>query len=279
MNKLFKKKKPVVKIGDLNNKNLIQFVSDIHLEFYKKKDIDLNKWLIPSAPYLAILGDLGYPSQLIFKEFLKKVSEIYTAVFFVSGNHEYYDPTKKNMDEIDTMIEEIVGSFDNVYYLNNKEYEINHNYVILGTTLWSEIPEDYTKLVSSLIGDYNYIYINNKNVTPYEINNIYRQNVLWLENKLEEYKNKNIIILSHHLPSYSLVHKKFKGSPINCAFASKLDYLIMKYDNIKYWLCGHTHSYVRNIVNSCSCITNPYGYNEDHQIENAEFSKQKLIIM
>ena len=41
----------------------IQLISDLHLEFYNEI-IDSNvikKILIPSAPYLAICGDLCYP--------------------------------------------------------------------------------------------------------------------------------------------------------------------------------------------------------------------------
>jgi hypothetical protein len=60
----------------------IQVTSDLHLEMYHNT-INYTKWLTPSAPYLAIVGDLGYPSNPNFKEFLHQTSKVYDQVFFV----------------------------------------------------------------------------------------------------------------------------------------------------------------------------------------------------
>lgn len=61
-----------------------QLISDIHLEFGACKQI--KKY----AYYLIIAGDLGYPEHKLFKEFLLNVSKTFNTVFYVSGNHKYY---------------------------------------------------------------------------------------------------------------------------------------------------------------------------------------------
>ena len=280
-----KKKGKTTNLSAINNIGLIQFTSDLHLEFYKE-DMDIKTWLIPSAPYLAILGDLGYPYHKNFMEFLSQVSKIYKKVFFVPGNHEYYqyDVQKaQTIEEINLKIKKICSSFDNVFMLNNNEYILD-NYIILGTTLWSKIPEEYEEMIKYNINDYNDIYYNLNNekrlITTQFINAEYIKNLNWLENTIEKYKDKKkIIIMTHHLPSLKLIHKKYDSCPVNCAFASDLDYLIEKYVNIKYWLCGHTHSHVKATINNCLCIANPFGYNEKNEVENKAYDKQKIIIL
>lgn len=61
----------------------IQICSDLHLEFYEK--IQVPELIVPSAPYLALLGDIGLPIKENYEEFLLKQSELYEEVFIVAG--------------------------------------------------------------------------------------------------------------------------------------------------------------------------------------------------
>lgn len=260
----------------------IQFTSDIHLEYYND-NINYKTWLEPCAPYLAILGDLGYPSMNNFKKFFDQVSKLYKKVLYVSGNHCYYQCKNRQiqtLEDVDINIKAICDSYSNVYFLDNKEHFITDDIVILGTTLWSYIPAHKEEVLRYYINDYVYIYTTIDNVmmkiTPTNTINAHIDNVIWLSKKLEEYKDKKIIILSHHLPSFKLIHKDYEGNEMNSAFATDLDYLMIKYDNIKYWLCGHTHKNVYAKINQCECMTNPSGYKSDH---NMEYNKKKVITL
>ena len=66
-----------------------QLISDIHLEFGAIKKIS------KCADYLILAGDIGYPDQKLFKDFLSNTSKIFNKVFYVAGNHEYYQNWKK----------------------------------------------------------------------------------------------------------------------------------------------------------------------------------------
>ncbi len=65
----------------------IQYISDIHLEFFKV----LPKQIVrPVADILCLAGDIGYPFSSLYRDFLKQVSRDFKKVFLIAGNHEYY---------------------------------------------------------------------------------------------------------------------------------------------------------------------------------------------
>jgi ankyrin repeat protein len=79
----------LLKFDSLPKENFsIQVASDIHLEFYQEGK-DLSQLIIPSAPYLALLGDIGLPiKRQNYKQFLLDMSEKFEIVFVLAGNHE-----------------------------------------------------------------------------------------------------------------------------------------------------------------------------------------------
>ena len=81
----------ILKCDDTNCSD-IQIVSDLHLEFLagRRKDGDLDELITPTAPILALLGDIGSPLQPIYRDFLLMQAQRFKAVLVLSGNHEYY---------------------------------------------------------------------------------------------------------------------------------------------------------------------------------------------
>ena len=72
----------------------MQYVSDIHLEMHDKYNegvITPSMFLKPSAPYLALCGDIGIPELKAYDVFLGWCSNNYEKVFLIAGNHEYYN--------------------------------------------------------------------------------------------------------------------------------------------------------------------------------------------
>lgn len=190
-------------------------------------------------------------------------------MFIVAGNHEYYQTTNikpLTINDTDKLIETICSKFNNVHFLNNSHYELNNEYVILGTTLWSHIPESSYRNAKNTMNDFRQIYYFDdktkfvENIKPQHVSSLYEKNKEWLENKLKEYENKKIIVVTHHLPSFKMINKQYINDPVTCCFASHLDHLINSNKNIKYWLCGHTHDNIDINLNLCRCVVNPFGY-------------------
>jgi Icc-related predicted phosphoesterase len=94
-------------------------------------------------------------------------------------------------------------------------------------------------------------------------NELFLKNVNFLTNEIKN--NNNIICLTHHLPSAELIHEKYKNYP-NFMFANDLNYLIK--DNIKLWMCGHSHTCNTKIINNVICTLNPFGYPHENSDES-----------
>lgn len=241
-------------------KILIQYVSDIHLEFVKPKKNFFENYIKPCAPYLAVVGDLGYPHLSHWELFLAQASKTFIKVFFVPGNHEYYSKFK-TMSQIEQFMKTSCLKWPNVFYLNNDLHQLNCNTLILGTTLWSDI--SMNRLIDDHINDFNKIQIEpSQTLTRKEYQNLHLESIKWLKSTLQLYPTQNIIVLTHHLPSFQMIAPKYQNdyNNINCAFASNLDYIMEEHSNIHFWLCGHTHTIMKAQINHCTCLTNPHGY-------------------
>ncbi len=212
-----------------NSKHLfsLQYISDIHLE--KHSSFPLIK---PKSNYLALLGDIGHPRKSLYNDFLKYCSINWNKVFLISGNHEHYGSGMST----DTDINNIVFKYNNVYYLNNSTFILD-NYLILGTTLW------YKPLG------------NERNFK--EIDKKHDNSLTFLRNNLNS--SKNIIVLSHYLPSYKLIVPKYHTAfykPLQYRYATDLEYMIKP--PIKAWLCGHSHSQINMNINRVYCGINTF---------------------
>lgn len=258
----------------------IQYLSDIHLEFYNESHVDTSYFFIPKQnakndTYLVLAGDIGYPSHQNYKNFIADSSKFYNKVFIISGNHEYYD--NMNMDIVDALINSICSQFNNVYYLNNNEHLISENIVILGTTLWSKILPHEQPYIETCMNDYKHIKINDKVITTKYVNNLFLQNYTWLKNKVQEHQDKQIIIITHHSPSFRSIPQKYAKYEGNSAFSNNLDKFIMDNPHIKYWIFGHTHTSSTINIKGCLCYANPAGYLEDNGFENERFKLCSII--
>lgn len=208
----------------------LQYISDIHLEHRT-----IIPHIKPTTNYLALLGDIGHPNKPLYHDFIRYCSKNWSKVLLISGNHEY-EQKKYSMNDIDNMIMNITNKYNNVTYLNNKKSMID-NYLILGTTLWSN---------------------NTKTIPNHKINSLHKECLYWLKNNIKHHSNEKIIVLSHYLPSYQLVIPKYHNYNPKFQYASNLDYLIKP--PIKAWLCGHSHCQIEKYINGVYCGINTLGY-------------------
>jgi len=264
----------------------LQFVSDLHLEFYETDEYNFKDFVVPKSEIIALLGDIGNPRKELYERFLKDCSENFKLVLIISGNHEYYTTDfTVTMDKTDIAIQSLCNKYTNVKYLNNTKYiyEANNETIIfIGSTLWSKIIDSEKKLVKEVSGDLFNIFTKDKvYLTIEEINNLHDKNVSWLENELEVIKNSDkktkIIVLTHHLPSYRAIVPKYRAAKYNSMFASNLDNIIQKY-SIFAWLFGHTHSQINLKINNTLIKANPRGYIEyDGTCENKLYNRELIL--
>lgn len=249
-----------------------RILSDIHLEcFNKNKLINvtfeiLNLQKCDKVDYLILAGDITNYDQIDknFKYFLDNITSDefqpkYKKIFYILGNHEYYGVYNYNKtpEDIIEAYSNFLKNYENIVFLENQKYIINKNddcnINILGSTLWSKCDEEGYKMINDkfFISFENFLRKNQESVEFLE------NEISSLKNDKCESKNSKTVIITHHLPSYSTIDKKFINMN-GTAFANHLDYL---FDDINgLWIHGHSHEKCIKYVNNLKIVRNPLGY-------------------
>lgn len=239
----------------------MQYISDIHLEY---RNCMINLPIVSKNMVLA--GDIGNPFKYNYEEYLRKCSYDYENTFVISGNHEYWNGNF-NIQEIDYKIENIINKFDNVHFIKNKIIETDDAF-IMGCVLWSNI---YSSL-NSVTGDNINIKYKNKLIDTNQLNKLHVDDVAWLKQSINKIRNtdKNVIIVTHFLPTYKLKHDMYnnpKNSLIYDRYYTNLESLICK--PITNWIGGHSHCKLSINLNNVDLHINAFGYpNIKEYVEN-----------
>ena len=238
----------------------IQYLSDIHL--------DVNRWtkyrFAKKGNILMLPGDIGDPIKHEYHKFLEHQAYRFKAVYFVAGNHEYYSKNK-TICEINEYIKDLTKYINkktvknNLYFLNRDVSTINNDYVVLGCTLWTNIPKTYPNSFDNK----NILNDDFKLITNEQISDINKQDIEWLNEQIDYYKDKDrhVIIMTHHCPTKQLQANKYKTYMYPDKYYNSLDYLMKK--PVVAWLSGHSHC-IKNIrVNNVYCGIYAVGYNNE----------------
>lgn len=234
-------------------KRLIKTPAIAYQQFLLKQLYDFKPEKLESADYLIIAGDIGTDDNYlqILDDIKNRVKDKFKDVLVVKGNHDYWKKTSK-------------FTSDQSINLNNDKFEyVVDDYVFIGCTMWTHVPERYKYTVSYYMNDYRYI----PNFSVDKSNELFNEYKNWIETAVECYKNKKVIIITHHCPFKEMIPVRYddgRNVAINFAYTVKDDIFvdINKYNNIVLWCCGHTHVNFNNIINNIHCVRNPIGYGD-----------------
>jgi len=193
-------------------------------------------------------------------------------VVFVPGNHEYYG---FSIPKVDQRLKHLCKKYG-VEYLEKDLLEIPEwGVVILGTTLWSDIPHERTFDVLEAVNDYAAIL----GLSPQGVEEMFLENRRWLQGQIEFYQKHNpdyyIVVVTHHAPEMTqTISPRYIGEPENCAFASDCTDLMKGVD---YWIYGHTHYNNTFVIGNTIVTSNQRGYSSENVGEG--YSKDKVILL
>ncbi len=241
----------------INNSLTIQYMSDLHLEFYDADTIySILEHIKPQTNICVLAGDIGYPFDLTYEIFLCGMSTKFEHIFLIHGNHEYYqcgNNQGRTREEILHQTWNILNrnNLSNIHFLHNSYYDLGE-YRIIGSVLWSEIKDPrylsnrYDQVYDFSLNEMNRMHFINKNF----INEALYESIK---------DNKKVVMITHHVPSYQLNHESYadRAKYFQC-FSSHCDDLIT--DPVKVWIFGHTHMQIEKKVNGIMCVANPAGY-------------------
>jgi hypothetical protein len=277
-----------------------QYISDIHLETRHNVSTNLFKRILkPAAPYLALCGDIGYPGAPLYEPFLQYCSENFEHVFYVAGNHEFYNDIKaikylKNKPQIQSelpeqearrisvrcprytpevraqQIRELCAKYPNVHFMDKETFQIpNTNILVVGCTLWSKL--DINPAIIPSFNDFNRICeTKDAFLTPKTYDDWNEEHVKFLEQAIKRGTDaaaqKSIIVITHHCPTYDVISDKYlegDSDGANSFFANR-DLVSPFGKNVKAWFCGHTHGCKQISLDGTIVATNTLGYDGEY---------------
>jgi predicted phosphohydrolase len=249
---------------------LIQFASDLHLEFPENKEYLKRNPLQKKGEILILAGDI-VPFALLDKhdDFFCSIADNFETTYWIPGNHEYYKSDISNRSG--RLHEEIKN---NIFLVNN--ISIIHKHIkFIFSTLWSNIGFDKQWLIGNSLNDFHLIKQNGIRFTVESFNQLHQKSFEFIKNELEKDKMITTVLVTHHCPTFMNYPEIYKNSELNEAFAVELSDLI-ELSQPDYWIYGHTHFNTPAFkIGKTQLLTNQLGYVNEK--EHRDFKNESLI--
>ncbi|KAI1399067.1 hypothetical protein F4819DRAFT_488969 [Hypoxylon fuscum] len=182
-----------------------QIISDLHLETESSYNYPIKQ----SAPYLALLGDVGRVMNDDFFKFLERQLKKYWTVFFVLGSNEpvgtSWEIAKRKVRNFADRIERLrmtstIGKF---VFLDQARHDVNDSVTVLGCTLFSNVASD-----TFIVKTFDKMPINSSLVQHWTLRDhaeAHRSDLLWLNAQVDKISKaepqREIIVFTHHSPT------------------------------------------------------------------------------
>lgn len=263
----------------------LQILSDLHLESPSAYDVfDIE----PQAPYLALLGDIGYVKDEGFFHFLRKQLANFRIVFLVMGNHE---PYHSSWAEVKSKIKSFEESLAHQEFGENGEklgqfilldktrHDLSPTLSILGCTFFSQVSREQEDHVSFGLNDF--YHIGDWSVEAHR--EAHRADLDWLNHEIDTISRsepeRKVVVLTHYCPTTSdeVVNPSHQGSKISSGFMTDLSgEECWNRGVIKLWAFGHTHFNCdfRDAGNGIRVVSNQKGY---YFAQSTEFDGAKIV--
>jgi len=250
----------------------IQYASDLHLEFGENSKWLKENPLIPAADILVLAGDIGYLGDENYRThpFWDWASENFKQVIVVPGNHELY-----RFFDVNELYEGwSLEIRPNVKAYYNTVIPLEAGTELIASTLWAHIPPTEECLTERCVSDFKRIRNGKYCLSARRFNEEHSKCRSFIERSVRESNAKNLVVLTHHVPSFLLMADEFKGSPINGAFTVELGNFIAD-SRINYWIYGHSHRNINKVIGNTQCVSNQLGY--VFQNEHCTFKRDAII--
>jgi hypothetical protein len=253
---------------------LIQYASDLHLNDFPSTT-PFSEFVKPAAPILILAGDICHADDPLYETFLRWCSRNWKTILVIAGNHEYFcTVVPRNIASIDREIEAICQRLPNVIYLQGGGSVVIDGVRFVGATLWANVPKDVWRHVNGVKGDYRVTFTNDRVSTAEDTSFIHLKHRERLIHQLMT-TEQPIVMITHHLPSFSLVSPEYRGTATVSTYASNCEDLIA--DPVLLWICGHAHRSGLWRINNVPCAMNTRGYASQVEEGITNYSPSKVF--
>jgi len=249
-------------------------------------------WYPPELPddkdtILIIAGDLwvGYRFLNVGDySWISKVAARFKQVLVVLGNHDYW----KDIDIVNggrKMNEDLQDMcLFNVKVLDCDTFEAEGK-IFVGATLWTDMrkedPWSMFQMPNIMIPDSKIGYEFGENgawtrFTSQRWISTHYKHRDYIKLIAEQSRDKDVIVITHHLPLEQMGDPMYTGHNSNCYYSSDLSNLILDNPNIKFWCAGHSHVENDFMFEHCRMYMNPVGYSTELR-ESKNLVKHEVI--
>lgn len=189
---------------------------------------------------------------------------------FISGNHIVYNDEGKTIQELQDSLKVCFPNEDGQgwRYLEKDHIVLeNEKTVIIGATLWTNYKyggpdQNYNMMIAKqALNDFRWGKISpTELLTPQWCLEEHNKSLEYIDKICKEYKDYDVVILSHHAPGEESIPPIYKNEPSNTAYTSDLSEFIKNHSNIKLWVHGHVHNFCEYEIGDCKVVCNPRGY-------------------
>lgn len=253
----------------MKNIKYLRVASDLHLEFW---DSPMIKKMLPfdernKESILILAGDISCYYDQLFDQ-VQSIEDEYAGVILIPGNHEYY---KMNMEVFNFCVSNSIKTFNSKIKWGSQQVvefsSSTKDYKIITSTLWGDCRDakkDYfvEQNLRRSMYDFTGIKLNEAGdrLTVDAMHDIAKNDRQFINDQLLASKSTTNIVVTHHLPSYRLIHPNYHNSPLNGGFANDCD-SILAYDHApSIWIYGHTHYCNDSFLWKTRMVSNPHGY-------------------
>jgi predicted phosphodiesterase len=235
--------------------------SDLHLEAFMGTSLEkLEEKFIPRGEneheqILVLAGDIcSVPEKT--KLFINQIRHRFKHVIYVPGNHEFYRSTTTNVFDELTKMQEFYGDLVSIAHDERMFCKVIDGVRFIYGTLWTDpFADGYRPLdVKYYMNDFRVIY----DMTLERMAELHFAQKNALSNFLYEPFDGKTVVITHHLPSFSLCHPRFGGTSDH-GFASNCD-AVLNSGDVDVWMFGHTHDRISKTIGKTRVECNPTGY-------------------
>ena len=214
---------------------VLQYASDLHLEFPENKAYLSINPLQPVGEVLILAGDIvPFTLRDQHADFFSYLSDHFATTYWIPGNHEFYHSDLATKSG--TLYEKIRS---NVFLLNNKSIVMG-NVEFIFSTLWSKIsPENENRLLQAM-NDFRHIKYDRHLFNPQQLTDLNKDSVAFLTKELAIQNTAKKVVVTHHVPTFKNAPVKYRGSILHEAMGIELSELI-ELAQPDYWIYGHSH--------------------------------------
>ena len=250
----------------------IQYASDLHLEFPQNSKFIKANPLQPVGDILVLAGDI-VPFAIMSQQddFFNFLADHFEHTYWLPGNHEYYH--FDIADKSGVLNERIKN---NVTLVNNT-LVVHSGVNMLFSTLWSQISVANQWQIERSLNDFHQIKHNGSHFTSEHYNAFHHDCLDFIKQSVNQSNVDELVVFSHHCPTFLNYPPKYKGDALNEAFATEL-YDFIETSNISFWAYGHHHCNTPDfLIGSTLMVTNQLGYVQYR--ENQFFQTDKVMIL